>query len=586
MAPALPRRLLPWLRTPPSSSSAAAFSSAPSRGCPLHAALARRGAPAAASLALYARIREEASPPTPFTFSLLLAALASSSSSSPSPSPSAGCARLAAACLAHAQAFKCGALAHPVVTNSLLKLYCSLGLLDRARRVLYSGGAALDVVSWNTMVSGYGKGGDLGAAREVFARMPERNLVSWSAMVDACVRAGEFGEALWVFDRMMREEFRPDVVVLVSVLKACAHLGAVERGRWVHRYLETGSFGGRRGNLMLETALVDMYCKCGCMEDAWQVFDGVHRRDVVLWNAMIGGLAMNGYGERALELFRRMLQKGFMPNESTFIAVLCACTHTGRVDEGKRVFKSMQDYGIKPQREHYGCLADLLGRAGNVEEAEALLLDMPMEPHASQWGALMSSCQMHNDINVGERVGKRLIELEPYDGGRYVVLFNLYAVNGRWEEARTIRQMMEDRGAKKETGLSFIELNGLVHEFISGDTRHPLTRKIYALLEDIERRLQLIGYVKDTSQVIMDMDDEEDKGIALSYHSERLALAFGILNIPQGVPIRIVKNLRVCRDCHVHSKLVSKLYEREIIVRDRHRFHVFRDGVCSCNDYW
>uniref|UniRef100_A0A0D3F6A1 DYW domain-containing protein n=1 Tax=Oryza barthii TaxID=65489 RepID=A0A0D3F6A1_9ORYZ len=435
MAPALPRRLLPWLRTPPSSSSAAAFSSA----------------------------------------------------------PSAGCARLAAACLAHAQAFKCGALAHPVVTNSLLKLYCSLGLLDRARRVLYSGGAALDVVSWNTMVSGYGKGGDLGAAREVFAGMPERNLVSWSAMVDACVRAGEFGEALWVFDRMMREEFRPDVVVLVSVLKACAHLGAVERGRWVHRYLETGSFGGR-------------------------------------------------------------------------------------VDEGKRVFKSMQDYGIKPQREHYGCLADLLGRAGNVEEAEALLLDMPMEPHASQWGALMSSCQMHNDINVGERVGKRLIELEPYDGGRYVVLFNLYAVNGRWEEARTIRQMMEDRGAKKETGLSFIEWNGLVHEFISGDTRHPLTRKIYALLEDIERRLQLIGYVKDTSQVIMDMDDEEDKGIALSYHSERLALAFGILNIPQGVPIRIVKNLRVCRDCHVHSKLVSKLYEREIITMELARFRCQGNG--------
>uniref|UniRef100_A0A0E0CLU6 DYW domain-containing protein n=3 Tax=Oryza meridionalis TaxID=40149 RepID=A0A0E0CLU6_9ORYZ len=584
MAPTLPRRLLPWLRTPPSS-AAAAFSSAPSRGCPLHAALARRGVPAAASLALYSRIREAASPPTPFTFSLLLAALASSSSS-PSLSPSAGAARLAAACLAHAQAFKCGALGHPVVTNSLLKLYCSLGLHDRARRVLDSGGAALDVVSWNTMVSGYGKGGDLGAAREVFAGMPERNLVSWSAMVDACVRAGEFGEALWVFDRMMGEKFRPDVVVLVSVLKACAHLGAVERGRWVHRYLETGRFGGRRGNVMLETALVDMYCKCGCMEEAWQVFDGVQRGDVVLWNAMIGGLAMNGYGERALELFRRMLQKGFMPNESTFIAVLCACTHTGRVDEGKRIFKSMQDYGIKPQREHYGCLADLLGRAGNVEEAEALLLDMPMEPHASQWGALMSSCQMHNDINVGERVGKRLIELEPYDGGRYVVLFNLYAVNGRWEEARTIRQMMEERGAKKETGLSFIEWNGLVHEFISGDTRHPITRKMYALLEDIERRLQLIGYVKDTSQVIMDMDDEEDKGIAVSYHSERLALAFGILNIPQGVPIRIVKNLRVCRDCHVHSKLVSKLYQREIIVRDRHRFHVFRDGVCSCNDYW
>ncbi|XP_040376423.1 putative pentatricopeptide repeat-containing protein At5g40405 [Oryza brachyantha] len=567
------RSLLPWLRAAPSAG--AAFSTAPSRGCPLHAALAHRGAPAAAALALYSRIRA-AEPPTPFTFSLLLAALASS--------PSAGCERLAAR-LAHAQAFKCGALAHPVVTNCLLKLYCSLGLLGHARRV-FDSGAALDVVSWNTMVSGYGKGGDLVAAREVFGRMPERNLVSWSAMVDACVRAGEFGEALRVFDRMMTERFRPDVVVLVSALKACAHLGAVERGRWVHGYLETESFGGRPANVLLETALVDMYCKCGCLEEAWRVFHGVQQGDVVLWNAMIGGLAMNGYGQRALELFRKMVHKGFMPNESTFIVVLCACTHTGRVDEGKEIFDSMQNYGIKPQREHYGCLADLLGRAGCVEEAEALLLDMPMEPQASQWGALMSSCQMHNDINVGERVGKRLIELEPDDGGRYVVLFNLYAINGRWEEARAIRQMMEERGAKKETGLSFIEWNGLVHEFMSGDTRHPQTRKIYALLEDIERRLQLIGYVKDTSQVIMDMDDEEDKGITISYHSERLALAFGILNIPQGIPIRIVKNLRVCRDCHVHSKLVSKIYQREIIVRDRHRFHVFCDGVCSCNDYW
>ncbi|XP_039787220.1 putative pentatricopeptide repeat-containing protein At5g40405 [Panicum virgatum] len=242
--------------------------------------------------------------------------------------------------------------------------------------------------------------------------------------------------------------------------------------------------------------------------------------------------------------------------------------------------------GLSPRREHYGCLADLLGRAGLVEEAEAVLLDMPMDPHASQWGSLMSSCLMHNNIVVGQRVGKKLIELEPDDGGRYVVLFNLYAVNGLWDDAKAVRQMMEERGAKKETGLSFIEWNGLVHEFMSGDMRHPQTRMIYALLEDMERRLQLIGYVKDTSRVLIDMDDEEDKGSTLSYHSERLALAFGILNIPHDMPIRIVKNLRVCRDRHVHAKLVSNLYQREIIVRDRHRFHLFRDGVCSCNDYW
>ncbi|KAM0920225.1 hypothetical protein ACQ4PT_007649 [Festuca glaucescens] len=423
------------------------FSTAPSSlGCPLHAELARRGVPAAASLALYSRIRE-ATTPTPFTFSLLLAALASSYP--------AGCTVLAAP-VAHAQALKCGALAHPVVTNSLLKLYCALGLLPYARRV-FDSGAALDVASWNTIVSGYGKSCDLPAAREVFGRMPERNLVSWSAMIDALVRAEEFGEALWVFDRMMFEGFKPDVVVLVSVLKACAHLGVVERGRWIHQYLETEGVAGRQRNVKVETALVDMYCKCGCMEEACCVFDSIHCPDLVLWNSMIGGLAVNGHGERALELFRVMSEKGFRPNQSTFVAALCACTHTGRVDEGRSIFQSMRHHGIEPHREHYGCLADLLGHAGHVEEAETVLLDMPMEPHASQWGALMSSCRMHNDISVGERVGKLLIELEPHHAGRYAILFNLYVVNGRWEDARAIRQMMAEKGAKKDAGLSFIE---------------------------------------------------------------------------------------------------------------------------------
>ncbi|KAI4989015.1 hypothetical protein ZWY2020_036332 [Hordeum vulgare] len=402
------------------AAAAAFFSTAPSHGCPLHAELARRGAPAAASLALYSRIRA-AAPPTPYTFSLLLAALASSASGG-------GCTRLAAP-VAHAHALK----------------------------VFDDSGAALDAASWNTMVSGYGKSGDLAAAREVFGRMPVRNLVSWSAMVDALVRAAEFDEALRVFDRMMGEGFKPDVVVLVSVLKACAHLGAVERGRGVHRYLETEGLAGTQRNVMAETALVDMYCKCGCMEEAWRAFDSVRCRDVVLWNSMIGGLAMNGHGERALELFQRMFENGFVPNQSTFVAALCACTHTGRLDEGRKIFQSMRQHGIEPQREHYGCLADLLGRAGRLEEAEAVLLDMPMEPHASQWGALMSSCRMHNDITVGERVGKRLIELEPQHGGRYAVLFNLYAVNGRWEDARAIRQMMVEKGARKELGFSFME---------------------------------------------------------------------------------------------------------------------------------
>ncbi|XP_072957396.1 putative pentatricopeptide repeat-containing protein At5g40405 [Typha angustifolia] len=522
------------------------------------------------AVAFYFRMRASASPPSVYTFALVVKACVLGGGVRGEE--------------VHGQVIKCGAEEFLVVKNSLLSMYSILGLLEDARS-LFDKSSNLDTISWNTLISAYGKNGDLGTARELFDEMPERNLVSWSAMIDGYVKNGDFVKALRLFGEMQGERLRPDVVTLVSILKACAQLGALDQGKWVHLYVRRNGIG-REGNVVLETALVDMYCKCGCIHEALEVFDGVSSEDVVLWNAMIGGLAMHGHGERALELFQRMQEKGLVPNEATFVGVLCACSHAGRVDDGKEIFESMKGYGVTPQREHYGCLADLLGRAGQVEEAEELLLDMPMEPHAAQWGALMSACRTYNKIEVGERVGKRLIALEPDDGGRYVLLANLYAANGRWEDVRDVRRAMEEKGVSKETGCSYIEWNGTVYEFIVGDKSHPQSREIYALLGEIEKKLEGIGYIKDTSQVLVDMDNEEEKGNVLSYHSEKLAMAFGIINISHELPIRIVKNLRVCRDCHTHAKLVSKVYGREIIVRDRHRFHKFREGLCSCNDYW
>lgn len=357
-----------------------------------------------------------------------------------------------------------------MIKNSVLRMYCKFGALEDAR-VLFERSGRLDLVSWNTLVSGYAKSGDVEIASKVFERMPERNLVSWSALIDGYVRTGGFAQALRVWDRFLEEGTEPDEVLLVSVLKACAHLGALDRGRAIHEYIDR--YGRRRdGNVnrvVLGTALVDMYCKCGCVGEAIEVFDRVENRDIVLWNAMISGLAMHGESRRALELFGRLKEEGrptVVPNRSTYVAVLCACRHAGMVDEGKEIFKSMKRCGVEPERDHYGCLADLMGRAGRVKKAEEVLLAMPMEPRAEQWGALMSACRTHKDVEVGERVGWRLIAMEPLDGGRYAQLANLYADVGQWQKAEEIRRVMEQMGAKKETGQSC-----LIEQKVEGSTQ-------------------------------------------------------------------------------------------------------------------
>nr|CAD1841454.1 unnamed protein product [Ananas comosus var. bracteatus] len=402
-APAPPRHIL--------SFAATVFDSLPNPDAAswnaMIAAHASRRSPERA-LALYFRMRAGPAHPDALTFALLVKACILG----PLGDPRGEFAAFGG--VVHGQVIKCGVEDLLVVKNSLLKMYSDLGLLESTRQ-LFEISSVLDLISWNTLISAYGKNGDLGSAREMFDRMPERNLVSWSAMIDGYVTNSEFSEALRLFSVMQGEKVRPDVVTLVSVLKACSQLGALDQGRWIHLYVDRNGIA-RNGNVVLETALVDMYCKCGCIDEASKVFDSVRNGDVVLWNAMIGGLAMHGHGERALNLLRRMKEKKLSPNESTFIGVLSACSHAGRVKEGKEIFESMKEFGVSPQREHYGCLADLLCRAGLVEEAEEVLHQMPMEPHAAQWGALLSSCRTYNKLEVGERVGKRMIALEPFDG--------------------------------------------------------------------------------------------------------------------------------------------------------------------------
>ncbi|XP_058074865.1 pentatricopeptide repeat-containing protein At5g48910-like [Magnolia sinica] len=483
----------------------------------------------------------------------------------------------------HGQILKFGKIdAH--LASSIICFYSEIQDLDSAHRAFESDLGS--ITSWNAMIDGYSKSGDMEMARRLFDEMPQKTLIAWTALITGFVHLGRFIEALEVFETMQRSGFRPDERTLVSVLPSISHLGALSLGKWVHSYAENS---GMESSIFLRSALVDMYSKCGSIENALELFEkmGPTKRNVVMWNAMIGGLAMHGHGRDALELFQEMLASGTKPTDVTFVGVLRACSHAGMVDKGLKYFEAMKDlYELEPTTEHYGCMVDLLGRAGRLQEAEGLVRSMSGQPDVVVLKTLLGACRVYGNVDIGERIGRELLQLASDDSSCYVLLANLYASVGRWVDAGKVRNLMKERGVKKIAGCSSIELDNVAHEFHAGDMSHPQIKEIYATVEEMGQRLKVEeGYTPDTSQVLADIDEEE-KETALYRHSEKLAIAFGLINTIPGSTIRIVKNLRVCLDCHSVTKLVSKLYGREIIVRDQNRFHHFKNGVCSCNEYW
>ncbi|KAG6490265.1 pentatricopeptide repeat-containing protein At4g21065-like [Zingiber officinale] len=442
----------------------------------------------------------------------------------------------------------------------------------------------------NTLVHLYSVCGVLEIAHKMFDEMPQRSLVSWNSVLNGYAINGKPNEVLTLFREMMimtnrkdAPQVEPDGFTMVSLLCACAEMGALGLGRRAHAYLF------KRG-LNLDThvgnALIDLYAKCGSVTEAYKVFDEMDERTVVSWTSLIHGLAVNGFGEQSLDLFHEMERESLVPTGITLIGVLYACSHCGLVDEGFKYFNRMtKDYGIVPKIDHHGCMVDLLGRAGLVERAHDYIGNMPVEPNAVIWRTLLGACAVHKSLAIGEVAWAKLVNMDPGHCGDYVLLSNLYAAVGQWGSVHKLRRSMLDGGVKKKPGHSLVELRNCVYEFVLGDRSHAESNQIYDLLEVIATRLRLEGYVPCTSNVLADIEEEE-KETALNYHSERLAIAFSLLKTAPGTPIRIVKNLRVCADCHLVTKLISKVYEREIIVRDRTRFHHFRDGFCSCKDYW
>lgn len=392
--------------------------------------------------------------------------------------------------LVHAHVAKFGFCDDPFVISSLIEFYCICDL-ETARR-LFDRSSNRDVVIWTTLVDGYGKAGDVESARELFDQMPERNVISWSAMIAAYSLAGNFKEVLLLFSQMQEVRITPNESVLVSVLTACAHLGAVTQGFWVHSYAKRLKF---ESNPILATALIDMYAKCGFVELALSVFDNMPFKDAGAWNAMISGFAMNGDARKSLEVFSKMVCCGTQPTETTFVVLLSACTHAGLINEGLRLFEEMGTlYNIAPRMEHSACVVDLLARSGLVGEAEEFVeknMGGIEGGDANVWGALLGACRVHGNVELGNRIWIRLADMGINDCGSHVLSYNMYQEAGWEHEAKRVRKLISDAGMTKKPGCSVIELNGIVEEFLAGDFRHSKAEEMYRLLNSFSQVVSL-----------------------------------------------------------------------------------------------
>nr|GMD72425.1 pentatricopeptide repeat-containing protein At3g22690 [Ipomoea batatas] len=482
----------------------------------------------------------------------------------------------------HGYALRNGLEIWDSVGNAIIDMYMKCGKEELGCRV-FNHMSNKTVVSWNSLIAGFVRNGDVGKAQEIFNQMTEKNLVSWNTIIGGLVQESLFEDAIHLFRVMLNEGIKANEMTMVSVACACGYLGALDLAKWIYSYVEKIEINC---DIQLSTALLDMFARCGDISSAMEVFNKMKVRDVSAWSAAIGATAKEGNGKRAVELFYEMLQEDVKPDEVLFVAVLTACSHGGLVEEGKNIFRSMEEiHGISPQIVHYGCLVDLLGRAGLLDEALNVINNMPIEPNSAVWGALLAACRKHKNDEMATHAAEMIGEPASDENGIHVLLSNIYAHAGKWSDVAKVRLSMKEKGIRKCPGSSSIEVNGVIHEFTSADESHVEKAQINIMLEEMYSRLRGAGYVPDLTNVLLDINDQE-KEFSLSRHSEKMAMAFGLISTQQRCPIRIVKNLRMCSDCHSFAKFVSKVYNRDVVVRDNNRFHFFRQGLCSCGDYW
>ncbi|KAJ8749513.1 hypothetical protein K2173_025708 [Erythroxylum novogranatense] len=441
-----------------------------------------------------------------------------------------------------------------------------------------------DLVLQNSIVDAYGECGNINYAARIFESIEWKDVVSWTSMISSYVHNGLAIEALEVFYTMIDKGIEPDSITLLSLLSSTSSLSTMRKGKEIHGYIV------RKGLIFddsLSNALMDMYARCGNLEEAYKIFTGTRSKSLLLWTTMINAYGLHGHGKEAIELFYKMEEQRVSPDHITFLALLYACSHSGLTHDGKRFIQIMKSkYQLEPWPEHYVCLVDLLGRANHLEDAYHFVKSMRIAPTAEIWCALLGACRVHSNKELGEIAAQKLLDLNLDNAGNYVLVSNVFAARGKWDDVEDVRLRMKGSGLKKNPGCSWIEVGNQVHTFLARDKSHPESSKIYQKLGQIIEKLKREGgYVANTKFVFHNVAEEE-KVQMLYGHSERLAITYGLLATADGTTIRISKNLRVCGDCHNFCKLVSKFFGRKLVMRDANRFHHFDGGVCSCGDFW
>ncbi|XP_020176512.1 pentatricopeptide repeat-containing protein At4g01030, mitochondrial [Aegilops tauschii subsp. strangulata] len=477
--------------------------------------------------------------------------------------------------------------------NSLVAGHANAGQFDRALELVETMKRhRLDpnVTTWNGLITGYAMNGLSSQAmlllRQIKAAGVAPNVVSWTSLISGSCHSGDYQGSFTFFSEMQQDGVQPSLVTMLVLLRACAGLALLNKGKELHCFALRRAYDGE---VVVSTALVDMYAKAGSLTSAKRVFGRVQGKNLVCCNAMLTGLAVHGQAHEAAALFHDMWRSGLKPDGITFTALLTACRSMGLVTEAWEYFDNMEaKYGVAPTAEHHACMVDLLARRGYLDEAMAFIERSPGEPGASSWGALLTGCAIHGNLDLAESAARHLFRLEPHNSANYLAMMSLYEQHRMFDEAESLKYAMKARGVDARPGWSWTQAGRSVHVFEvdGGSPPHPETPEIYGEMSRLVSQIRMVGYVPDTGCIAYDVPEEEKERLLLC-HTEKLAVVYGLIRSDKSrAPVRVVKNTRMCRDCHEVIKHVSALCGRQIILRDASRFHHFVDGKCSCDDYW
>uniref|UniRef100_A0ACD5TD65 Uncharacterized protein n=1 Tax=Avena sativa TaxID=4498 RepID=A0ACD5TD65_AVESA len=475
--------------------------------------------------------------------------------------------------------------------NSLVAGYANAGEFDTALQLVETmkrNRLDPNVTTWNGLITGYAMNGLSSQAmlllRQIKAAGLTPNAVSWTSLLSGSCHNGEYEDAFTLFAEMQSDDVQPSLVTTLVLLRACAGLALLKKGKELHCFALRRSYAGET---VVGTALVDMYAKAGSLTSAKRVFGRIESKNLVCCNAMLTGLAVHGQAHEAISLFHDLWRSGLKPDSITFTALLTACRSMGLIAEAWEYFDGMESkYGVTPTAENYACMVDLLARTGYLDEAMAFISRSPVDLGASSWGAILTGCSIHGNLELAEEAARNLFRLEPYNSANYLMMMSLYEHAQMYDEAESLKYAMKARGVNTRPGWSWTQVDQSIHVFEVDGSPHPETAEIYEEMSRLVSRIRAAGYVPDTGCVAYDVPEEEKEKLLLC-HTEKLAVTYGLIRSgATRTPVRVIKNTRMCSDCHEVAKHVSAVCERQIILRDAARFHHFVDGKCSCNDYW